>query len=265
MIDLGVLGRISDTALTRDSAIRFAAKRLAEHLRPRTQPAVLHLRGGVGLSARHQAPGRRHVRDRLFGISRLPRRHAEGIAGDAVARHGSSLCDPYAADVARQGGDLGARAGPRRRDAGRADPRGDAQLLQRRPRAPPRLGLWLRRLPGLRPAPPGVGSIRSETHDLRRQGNLLHIAGRGGVDRAACRVLPVFRLQSVVRARGGPGRARSARSATPTLSAWTAPRAADTATPARSPTGSRRCGRTERRPALSSAPAASRCCSSIRR
>ena len=129
------------------------AKRLAEHLRARPQPAVLHLRGGIGLSARHQASGRRHVRDRLFGLSRLPRRHAEITAGDAVARHGSSLCDPYAADVARQGGDLGARAGPRRREAGRADPRGDAQLLQRRPRAPPRLGLWLRRLPGLRPAP----------------------------------------------------------------------------------------------------------------
>src|SRR5581483_5861411 len=69
---------------------------------------------------------------------------------------------PYAADVARQGGDLGARTRPRRREACRVDPGGDAQLLRGRPRPPPRLGLRLRRLPGLRIAPPRMGGLRRE-------------------------------------------------------------------------------------------------------
>src|SRR5207237_1432692 len=67
---------------------------------------------------------------------------------------------PHAADVARQGGDLGVGAGIGRRAAGRIDPRRDAQLLSGRPRTPPRLGLWLRRLPGLRSAPQGLGGVR---------------------------------------------------------------------------------------------------------
>ncbi len=46
---------------------------------------------------------RRHVRDRLFRLSGLPRRHHQGDAGCADARHGPALRHPYAADVDRQG------------------------------------------------------------------------------------------------------------------------------------------------------------------
>src|SRR5229473_2324867 len=134
-------------------------ERVAEHLRPRPQPLVLHLRRGHRLSPRVEAPGRRHVRDRLFGLSRLPRRYVEGVAGHPRARDGPSLRDPHPADVARQGGDLGARPRFGWRAARRADPRGDAQLLPGRPEPAPRLGLWLRRLPGLRSAPQGLGGV----------------------------------------------------------------------------------------------------------
>src|SRR5207253_1468194 len=78
------------------------------------------------------------------------------------------------ADVARQGGNLELGAGTGRRRAGRADPRGDAQLLSRRPLAPSRLGLWLRRLPGLRPAPPGLGDFRPGRAQRRMNGFMLH-------------------------------------------------------------------------------------------
>src|SRR5438034_7951988 len=44
------------------------------------------------------------------------------------------------------------------------------------------------------------------SNDLRGQRDLLHPARRGGADRASVGVLPLLRLQSVVRARGGPGR-----------------------------------------------------------
>ena len=49
------------------------------------------------------------------GYPGLPRRHHQGHAGRAQPRHGPPLRDPYAADVDRQGGDLRAGRGARRR------------------------------------------------------------------------------------------------------------------------------------------------------
>ena len=55
LVDCGVLGRISETALTRDTAIAFDAERAAQHLCPRPQPDVLCAGGGDRLSARRCA------------------------------------------------------------------------------------------------------------------------------------------------------------------------------------------------------------------
>ena len=100
---------------------------------------------------------------------------------------------------------------------------------------------------------------------LRRQGNLLHPPGRGRQHRAAGRVLPVRRLQPVDRPRGGSARRPSAASATPTSSAPTVPAAGEFADGrrARARRGGRVAARAARAAASWSAPAASRCCSSI--
>ena len=50
--------------------------RPAVDLRARPQPAVLHLCGGARLPPRHPHARRRHVRDGLFGLPRLPQRDA---------------------------------------------------------------------------------------------------------------------------------------------------------------------------------------------
>src|SRR5215472_4641993 len=138
----------------------FRAERVAEHLCARAQSAVFHPCRGDRLSARHAALDRRYVRDRLFGLPGLPRRHTESAASDTVARHGPPFRHPYAADVARQGSDLGARRSVRRRCARPVDRRGNAQLLSRRPRASSSLGVWLRRMSGLQTAPARLGAVR---------------------------------------------------------------------------------------------------------
>jgi len=110
VVDLGVLGQISDTAMTRETEIAFAENGLPNTFRARTQPVVFHARRGGRVSARAAAPRRRDVRDRLFRLPRLPRRHAQIAAGDAFARDGPPLRHPHPADVARQGGDVGTGA-----------------------------------------------------------------------------------------------------------------------------------------------------------
>ena len=110
-IDLSALGAISATAMTRDIAIASDAKGLPNTFVPRPQPPVLHLRRRAGASARAAPSRRRHVRDRLFRLPGLSRRHLEGHAGRAQPRHGEPLRRRDPADVARQGGDLRARAG----------------------------------------------------------------------------------------------------------------------------------------------------------
>ena len=143
-------------------------QRFAEHVRAGAQPDLFHLRRCLGVSARRPPYRRRHVRNRLFRLSGLPRRHHQGDAGGAQPRARQARHHPYAADVDRQGGDL--RSGPRYRRAGlpRYRCRGHPYLLRGRPRAPPPLGLWLRRVPGLRPAGEGLCSIhRARVHGCR--------------------------------------------------------------------------------------------------
>ncbi len=101
------LGQISDTALTRDAAVRDDRCGPAQHLRARPQLAVLHLRRRSRLSPRHPHAHRRHVRDGFLRLPRLPQRHA-AIAGKIhLARHGCRIHDRDPADVDRQGRHLG--------------------------------------------------------------------------------------------------------------------------------------------------------------
>jgi len=127
-----------------------ARRRSAQHLRSGPQPAVPHLRRGARLSTRHRAPRDGRLRDRLFRLSRLPRRCDQGAAGRVEPRHGDASRHRDSVDVDRQGGDLAASARSRRRKARRSHPGGNPHLLRGRPRPSPRLGLWLRSLPGLR-------------------------------------------------------------------------------------------------------------------
>ena len=110
--------------------------------------------------------------------------------------------------------------------------------------------------------------MRGRPDDLRGQGDLLHPAGRGRERRPAGGVLPLRRLQPLDGRESRTARTPCARSATPTSSAPTAPGGGKFRPPAEladavaaqwpaSPTAA-----PDR---LSSAPAASRCCSSTPR
>src|SRR5262245_33483911 len=57
---------------------------------------------------------------------------------------------------------MGAGAGSRRHSAHRSDRRGHAHLLSWHPFAPPRVGLRLRALPGVRLARQGMGNMAGE-------------------------------------------------------------------------------------------------------
>ena len=117
-VDIDALAAISRDRAHPRRRDRGRRQRPADHLRARPQPDLLLLRRRDRLPARRQAPGRRHVRDRLLRLSRLPRRHHQGDAGRARPRHGPPLRHPYAADVDRQGGDV--RAGATRSAATRS-------------------------------------------------------------------------------------------------------------------------------------------------
>jgi hypothetical protein len=77
-IDMGVLGQISDTSLTRETAFEVEAGRPAEHLRARPQPVVSshsppRWRGGAASAIWSAACARPTSR-----LSRLPRQHHQG-------------------------------------------------------------------------------------------------------------------------------------------------------------------------------------------
>ena len=151
--------------------------------------------------------------------------------------------------------------------ARRTDRRGNGHLLSRRSHAPPRVGLWLRRVSRRASCARRVmRATARRPHDLLGQGNLLHAARRGRADRTRRGVPALCRLQSVDRTRRGSRAARPAISATRILSAPMARAAASSRPPMHWPTRLRRNGREARAPRpMSSAPAASRCCSSMRR
>ena len=103
VIKLDALAAISDSALTRETAIEIADNGLPTTFVPGPQSDLLRLRRRARLSPRRPAHRRRHVRDRLFRLSRLPRRHRQGDAGGAEPRPRQTHRHPHAADVGRQG------------------------------------------------------------------------------------------------------------------------------------------------------------------
>ena len=86
MLDMRSLGTISDCSLTREKAIAFEKNGLPNTFVPDTKSAVLHLRCGGCLPARRLGARRRHVRDGLLGLPRLPRQYLEEPAGSPFAR-----------------------------------------------------------------------------------------------------------------------------------------------------------------------------------
>ena len=109
-------GQISDTALTRDAAFEMTAAGLPNTFVPGRNLLFFTYAAALGLSARHPHARRRHVRDRLLRLPRLPQRHAADARQGHLARHGRALHHRDAADVDRQGRHLGdGRAARRRR------------------------------------------------------------------------------------------------------------------------------------------------------
>jgi 7-cyano-7-deazaguanine synthase len=83
---------------------RARCDRPAQHLRAGAQPALLHVRGGAGLSHRAERAGRRHVRDRLLRLSGLPRQHPVRAAGRDQPGPGRADDDRDPADAEALGG-----------------------------------------------------------------------------------------------------------------------------------------------------------------
>ena len=102
-------------ALTRETAIEIADNGLPTTFVPGRNLIFFCLRRRARLSPRRPPHRRRHVRDRLFRLSRLPRRHRQGDAGGAQPRPRQARRHPHAADVGRQGRHLRHGRGDRRR------------------------------------------------------------------------------------------------------------------------------------------------------
>ena len=77
LLDLAVLGAVSEASLTRDTAFKMEAS-----------PGRCS-----GLPARFAGHRHRRVRGRFFWLPRLPRRHHESHATGALAGHGQALPD----------------------------------------------------------------------------------------------------------------------------------------------------------------------------
>src|SRR5207245_1860227 len=120
-IDLAVLGQISDTALTRDSAIQFAASGLPNTFVPGRNLLFFTFAAATGY--------RRGLKHLVGGMCETDYSGYPDCRDDTLKALQATLTlgmdhrfDPHPADVARQGGNLGARPSTRRRAARRADP-----------------------------------------------------------------------------------------------------------------------------------------------
>ena len=150
MIDIASFGAIGDTALTSDAEIKMLDSGLPSTFVPGRNlvffvyGAALGYRRGltklVGGMCETDYSGYPDCRDATLQALE----QAIGLGTE------SPLRDRDAADAADQGRHLGASGRARRRGPGRSHHRGDPQLLSRRTRHPPCVGLWLRRLPRLR-------------------------------------------------------------------------------------------------------------------
>ena len=165
LIDLSACsGQISDTALTRDSAIAFAESGLPNTFVPGRNLLFFTFAAAVGY--------RRGLRHLVGGMCETDYSGYPDCRDDTLKAlqatlslgmdhrfviHTPLMWRDKAATwaLARElGGD----------GAGRTDPRGDAQLLPRRPQRTARMGLRLRHLPRLRAAPQGWEAYRRDRH-----------------------------------------------------------------------------------------------------
>src|SRR3546814_12965559 len=105
------------------------------------------------LPARAGHFSRRHVADRLFGLSGLPRQYPQGPASSTKPGRRSTPGFGNPADVAGQGRYLGACAATGWHGVGGTIDFGNAQLLPEPTRYPAHLGLRLRPLPSLHATP----------------------------------------------------------------------------------------------------------------
>src|SRR5262249_23750654 len=152
-------GAVAESALTAERAIELTDKGLPSTFVPGRNLAFFVYAAALADRRGATRPGRGLGGDRFFRLSgrraRTPRPPERGAPPGRVA--GGRRRD--AADAADQGADLGPGKGPGRRAAGGADRPRQPHLLPRRTRRTARLGLWLRRLSGLRAAGPGLGAM----------------------------------------------------------------------------------------------------------
>ena len=166
-ISIEALGAISETALTRNAEIAFAADGLPNTFVPGRN--LLFLTFAAALAYR------RGIADLVGGMcetdySGYPDCRDQTIRAMAQALSlgmDRSIEHPYAADVDRQGGDLATGGIARRRTAGAAHRRRNPYLLSRREGPPLRLGLWLRRMPRLQAARARLGELSRRTDAAR--------------------------------------------------------------------------------------------------
>ena len=150
--------------------------------------------------------------------------------------------------------------------AHRTDRRGNRHLLSRRPHASPRLGLWLRRMPGVRAARSGLRALSRDGRMTYSVKEIYYTLQGEGAQTGRAAVFLRFAGCNLWSGREEDRAiAPPANSATPISSAPMDPAAASSRPPMHWPTPSHRNGREARAPSpMSSAPAASRCCRSTR-
>ena len=174
VLSLTELGRLSETALTRDAEIEMTSAGLPSTFVPGRNLLFFTYAAALGY--------RRGIRTLIGGMcetdySGYPDCRNETLRAleNAISLGMDSLRPRDAADVARQGRDLADGPRPRRRAARRPHRRAYAHLLPRRPQTPPPLGLRLRHLPCVRASGEGVGQVANR-QDLKR-GVELALAG----------------------------------------------------------------------------------------
>jgi 7-cyano-7-deazaguanine synthase in queuosine biosynthesis len=98
MIDLSLIGKISDTALTSNVEIAMQANGLPNTFVPGRN--LLFMTVAATVAYRPDRARGRHVRNGFFRLPGLPRRHDEGVAGGAEPGHGNAPEGRDATDVA---------------------------------------------------------------------------------------------------------------------------------------------------------------------
>ena len=82
-VDMSALGAISETALTRDTEIMLSESGLPNTFVPGRNILFFTYAAAIGYRRGIMRLVGRHVRNRLFRLSRLPQRHADGAGAHA--------------------------------------------------------------------------------------------------------------------------------------------------------------------------------------